>query len=75
MEKSRKRALRRWRSFHVWMRRLRRDWNEHGWNWRPLPRFMTKHETGSVWDNTDLCACFYDPRAMARFKDTPKQCT
>lgn len=76
MEKPKKRADRRWRSHCVWMRRLRRDWNEHGWNWtiRRWPiRGLTKEGQESEWSETTLCHCFYDPKEMARFKDTPNR--
>lgn len=62
------------------MRRLKRDWNEHGWNWLPRPYNFLKWGLSGValkspWADTTLCDCFYDPKAMARFKDTPKGCS
>jgi hypothetical protein len=68
-EKSKKRALRRWRSWCVWMRRLRGDWNDHGWKRNPPPWY-----DGSSWrrDGTTLCNCFFlDHREAYRFKNTP----
>lgn len=78
MFKSMKRAERRWKSYCAWMRRLKQDQNEHGtqWNWSRVPverRGLSPEGQCSIWAQTDLCACFYDPKAMARFKDTPTQ--
>lgn len=79
VHKDMRRSQRRWRSRCVFMRRLKRDWNEHGWNWGP--RWYTRSWTQttdaacSFWAQTDLCECFYDPKAQARFKDTPKTCS
>ena len=71
-----RRGERRWRSYTKFMRRLRRDWNEHRWNWNPrkYPRYgLTPQGACSIWADTDLCPCFYDPgmAGWARFKDTP----
>lgn len=63
------------------MRRLRQDWNEHRWNWGPR-RYervgLTPQGACSIWADTTLCPCFYDPgmAGWARFKDTPhRQCS
>lgn len=70
MEKSRKRAERRWRSYCVWMRRLRRDWNEHGWQRNPIGPWRTFQV-----DGTSLCNCFFLDHPQAyRFKNTPADC-
>lgn len=71
-----KRAERRWKSYCVWMRRLKQDQNEHGtqWNWDQRLRskpWLSKEAQCSIWAKTDLCACFYDPKEMARFKNAP----
>lgn len=67
LEKSRKRALRRWRSWCVWMRRLRGDWNDHGWKRNPIPGYYLHQR-----DGTTLCNCFFlDHKEAYRFKDTP----
>lgn len=76
MEKSRKRAERRWRSWCTWMRRLKVDWNEHGWRWSPRPQFGW---VGTEWKilgwKSDLCKCFeLTSRQATRFKDTPNGC-
>lgn len=74
VHKDMRRAERRWRSFHKWMRRLRSDWNDHGWKRDPVYRremvdgkLVTCEAIG-----TTLCKCFdlRDPQAL-RFKDTP----
>lgn len=75
--KEMRRADRRWRSYCVWMRRLKNDWATHGWNWnyrwtrRGWPQQTEK--SCSIWAETTLCECFYDPsfKGMSRFKDTP----
>lgn len=71
-----RRAERRWKSYCVWMRRLRQDQNEHGtqWNWDERPHdkhWLSPEGRCSIWAKTDLCACFYDPKTMARFRNTP----
>lgn len=71
MGKSRKRADRRWRSYHKFIRRLKQDWWEHGWRRDPAPRMYSSNPN---WDGTTLCTCFYDKKAQARFKDTPNSC-
>jgi hypothetical protein len=59
------------------MRRLRHDWATHGWNWNYLwtrpARIYSVKESCSIWAETTLCECFYDPsfKGMGRFKDTP----
>lgn len=65
--KDRRRAERRWRSHYKFIRRLRSDWNDHGWKQNPVWLAWEK-----TWTTT-LCECFYDPgmRGWARFKDTP----
>jgi hypothetical protein len=56
------RGLRRHRSFSKWMRRLKSDWNDHGW--------------GRGLDGTYNCDCFcLDSKQAIRFKDTPKSCS
>lgn len=75
LTKEKRRAERRWRSHHVWMRRLRNDWATHGWqyNIRPVYDYSRGVENRTVvgWRD-DLCGCF-DLRNMQalRFKDTP----
>jgi hypothetical protein len=72
--KDKRRAERRWRSFHKWMRRLRSDWNDHGWKRDPVYRremvdgkLVTCEAIG-----TTLCDCFNLRHMQAlRFKDTP----
>lgn len=70
LQKSQKRAIRRWRSFTKWMRRLKSDWAEHGWRRDPIgPNFLGQR------DGTTLCNCFFlDDPAAYRFKDTPNNC-
>jgi len=59
MDKDTRRGVRRWRSYTKFMRRLKRDWNDHGWA-RGL-------------DGKELCDCFdLTSKAAIRFKDTPK---
>jgi hypothetical protein len=59
------------------MRRLRHDWATHGWNWNYLwirpGRYSSEKASCSIWAETTLCECFYDPsfKGMGRFKDTP----
>lgn len=76
--KDMRRAERRARSYYTWLRRVKNDWNTHGWNWNPRPYYhmksgLTKQGACSIWSETDLCECFYDPgmAGWARFKDTP----
>lgn len=76
LQKSMRRSQRRWRSRCVWMRRLKHDWATHGWNWNYVwvhPWYSKQKADCSIWAETTLCACFYDPsfKGMARFKDTP----
>jgi hypothetical protein len=77
LNKGMRRAERRWRSHCVWMRRLRHDWATHGWNWNYLwirpGRYSSEKASCSIWAETTLCECFYDPsfKGMGRFKDTP----
>lgn len=69
LEKSRKRGERRWRSFCKFMRRVRSDWNDHGWRRDPL-RYVSSYHI----DGTTLCNCFFlDSKEAVRFKDTPHQ--
>jgi hypothetical protein len=69
LEKSKKRALRRWRSWCVWMRRLRGDWNDHGWKRNPIRSYFLGQR-----DGTTLCNCFFlDHKEAYRFKDTPNE--
>ncbi len=75
MEKSKKRGLRRWRSYSKWMSRLKVDWATHGRQYNLIPMFeYVDHErTGKVlgWRST-LCKCFeLTNREATRFKDTP----
>jgi hypothetical protein len=70
------RGDRRWRSYKKWIRRLKVDWNEHGWQWSPRPQFGW---VGSEWKilgwQSDLCGCFDLRNKQAlRFKDTPNGC-
>lgn len=76
MEKPRTRALRRWRSFTKWMRRLKRDWNEHGWQWDPRPNYeWVGPDLKIVGWRSNLCECFdLANREATRFKDTPNGC-
>ena len=81
LTKDKRRAERRWRSHCVWMRRLKNDWQTHGWNWNWMSargtkytRFgLTEEAKCSIWAETTLCDCFWNPgfNGMARFKDTP----
>lgn len=65
--KDRRRAERRWRSHHKFYRRLRSDWNDHGWRRDPPGRYGTRNI-----DGTSLCDCFFPWSEQAvRFKDTP----
>lgn len=76
MEKPRDRAERRWRSFTKWMRRLRSDWNDHGWRRDPVPKYDWRDGRLCLigWSDS-LCGCFdlKDMQAL-RFKDTPNGC-
>lgn len=72
MFKSRKRAERRWRSYHKFIRRLKQDWAEHGWRRDPVGPYY--RSLNPDWDGTSLCECFYSEKAQARFKDTPNSC-
>lgn len=74
LAKSMKRADRRWRSWCVWMRRLRKDWNMHGW--KQDPRYDHEVVNGCVVaylsERTSLCSCFdLTSKNALRFKDTP----
>lgn len=76
LQKDKRRADRRWRSYHKFIRRLKTDWNDHRWNWNYLtyPRSrvgITPEVACSFWAGTTLCGCFWNPKEMARFKDTP----
>lgn len=76
MEKPRIRAERRWRSFTKWMRRLRADWNDHGWRRDPVPMYEWKDGKSCIvgWKDS-LCGCFDLRNKQAlRFKDTPNGC-
>lgn len=71
--KDRRRAERRWRSRCKFIRRLKTDWWDHGLGWSPrqYPVPLLGSSAFSPWSWTTLCPCFYDPKAQARFKDTP----
>jgi hypothetical protein len=76
LHKDMRRAERRSRSFHVWMRRLKKDWADHGRQYSIYPvyddyRKAPAERTIVGWRDT-LCGCF-DLRNMQalRFKDTP----
>lgn len=74
--KSYQRGERRWRSYKKWMRRLKTDWNEHGWRRDPQPiRDWVGGEWKIVGWKDSLCGCFdlKNPQAL-RFKDTPNNC-
>lgn len=76
LHKDTRRADRRWRSRCKFIRRLKTDWNDHRWNWNYLtyPRSrvgITPEAACSFWAGTNLCGCFWNPKEMARFKDTP----
>lgn len=67
LTKDRRRGERRWRSHRKFMRRLRSDWNDHGWRRDPIG----PHRIGQI-DGTSLCNCFFPwSREAVRFKDTP----
>lgn len=75
LHKDMRRAERRSRSHHVWMRRLRRDWADHGRQYSIFPVYdYTKgiaERTIIGWRDT-LCGCFDLRNKQAlRFKDTP----
>jgi len=75
LHKDMRRAERRSRSFHVWMRRLRRDWADHGrqYNIRPVYDYSRGFDERKIvgWTD-DLCGCFDLRNKQAlRFKDTP----
>ncbi len=75
LHKEMRRAERRWRSHHVWMRRLKHDWATHGWqyNIRPVYDYSRGSENRTIigWRD-DLCGCFDLRNKQAlRFKDTP----
>lgn len=73
-QKDKRRALRRWRSRCVWFRRLRVDWNEHGWKRNPRYDYdwSGKEVCRVLSDKTSLCECFdLTNREATRFKDTP----
>lgn len=81
LTKDMRRAERRWRSYCVWMRRLKNDWATHGWNWNWMSarrisytiQGLTPAAQCSIWAKTTLCDCFWNPgfSGKARFKDTP----
>ena len=71
------RGDRRWRSFKKWMRRLKVDWNDHGWKRDPRPIYDWSKD-GKLcvigWGDS-LCGCFDLRNKQAlRFKDTPNGC-
>ena len=74
LTKDLRRGDRRWRSYCVWMRRLKNDWATHGWQYSIRPVFDwsgpdPKKVVG--WTN-DLCRCFdLKNKEALRFKDTP----
>jgi hypothetical protein len=49
------------------MRRVRSDWNDHGWKRNPV-----RWNLGYYLDGTTLCNCFFlDSKEAVRFKETP----
>ncbi len=75
LHKDMRRAERRWRSFHVWMRRLKEDWAEHGRQSSIYPVYDyskgVENRTIIGWRDS-LCRCFDLRNKQAlRFKDTP----
>ena len=77
MEKPRKRAERRWRSFRKWMRRLKADQATHVGPWSPKYSWDKNGVCTlvSYGDRTSLCECFdLTSRQATRFKDTPNGC-
>lgn len=75
LTKDRRRAERRHRSYSTWMRRLKRDWDEHRGPWTPKYTWEDGVCTFSPGDRTQRCKCYnlLDPQAL-RFKDTPNNC-
>lgn len=75
LDKDRRRAERRHRSYCTWMRRLKRDWAEHVGPWSPKLTWENGVCSFSPGDRTERCACYNleHPQAL-RFKDTPNQC-
>ncbi len=83
MEKSRKRALRRWRSFHAWMRRLQDDWWEHGTRINPRGVYrnwkenngacsIRRNSRGFLAAEGFNCPCFdFKDNGSYKFKDHP----
>lgn len=77
--KEKRRALRRWRSFHAWMRRLQNDWWTHGSRLNPRGVYLHMKETGVCsikrgdnWRDRYFCDCFdFGLQGSYRFKDTP----
>lgn len=77
--KDKRRAERRWRSFHAWMRRLQDDWWTHGSRLNPRGIYLHMKETGVCsikrsdnWRDRYHCACFdFEKSGNYQFKDTP----
>jgi len=79
LTKEKRRAERRWRSFHAWMRRLQDDWWNHGSRLNPRGVYRHMRETGVCvikrgenWTDKYHCECFqFNLQGSYRFKDTP----
>jgi hypothetical protein len=74
MDKSRKRGLRRYRSFSKWMSRLKNDWATHGrqYSVHPIYEYVDGKPVKIVGWRDTLCKCFDLKNKQAyRFKDTP----
>ncbi|HWY36063.1 MAG TPA: hypothetical protein VNX68_15570 [Nitrosopumilaceae archaeon] len=66
MGKSTKRALRRFQAETHMKRRLSEDRNQHR---SDIDQRSINIVTGEL---MGICPCYYDPKAMARFKEQPK---
>lgn len=79
LEKDKRRGLRRWRSFHAWMRRLQDDWWNHGTRHNPIGLYLHMKEAGvctiqrgAGWGDRFYCPCFeFGNSGNYRFKNTP----
>lgn len=79
LTKDKRRAERRWRSFHAWMRRLQDDWWTHGSRLNPRGIYLHMKETGvctikrgDSWRDRYHCDCFdFSLQGNYRFKETP----
>lgn len=77
--KDKRRAERRWRSFHAWMRRLQDDWWTHGSRLNPRGVYLHMKETGVCvikrgdnWRDRYYCDCFdFALAGSYHFKNTP----